>query len=440
MPFNFGAFAGGLSQGLLQGQKMQLEAQAHKLKAKMLETQQKAMEFDQQEKQRKAQEQANQQVELGKYVDMLSRGVPQQVTPGYESPEQQMSVAPVESNFRPATPQELMGQGLKSIPQEHRYNLIQQSMKPPTGAAASRAFATPQEALAFKNSEEYRQLYPYGARLNQTSRGLAFEGINPQDAANNAFHAELNKSGDRVKATQAYNDVLYGKGASGAAGRVAGEAGQFLGEPVAPMVPMQPGLSQPTLAPTPSPQPQPAPAPQPTATPGPPGETPAQRAARLKAEIKKNAAPVPEGQANKLVSNQHVQDSIKRLEDNFDPSFLGPVQGTDIAFAARRRIGSSIGYPLSDQETKFRQELANLKNAALYDASGAQINEQEQKRIANVLPSASDEPSVFRAGLARYKAEVEKLGLRRREMVGETRGSVGQPKRYKFNPQTGKLE
>lgn len=129
MGFNFGAFAGGVAKGINEGQKMHLEAEAHKLKAKMLKMQMDAAEFDQGEKVRKAGEQAQQQVELGRFVDMLGKGVPQQVTPGFEDPQQQMSIAPVESNFRPANPQELLGQSLKSIGPEHRFNLIQESMK-----------------------------------------------------------------------------------------------------------------------------------------------------------------------------------------------------------------------------------------------------------------------------------------------------------------------
>lgn len=112
MPFNFGAFAGGLAGGLERGQKMQLEAEAHKLKAKMLETQQKAAEFDQQEKIRKSQEQQAQQQQLGQvaedYLASATGGKP--AVPGYESPEQQMSVnrVPAQRGATQLTPQQAL--------------------------------------------------------------------------------------------------------------------------------------------------------------------------------------------------------------------------------------------------------------------------------------------------------------------------------------------
>jgi hypothetical protein len=130
MPFNFGAFAGGLGQGLQRGQAMALQAQEHKLKSEMIK--------NQLAKDKLAQQEADQQsLELGKYVEMGTKGVQQEVTPGYESPEQQMSVAPV-NQYRPATPQEMLGQGLKSVPPAHRYNLIEQSMKEPRSGAQQR--------------------------------------------------------------------------------------------------------------------------------------------------------------------------------------------------------------------------------------------------------------------------------------------------------------
>jgi len=129
--FDFGAFAGGLAEGLNRGQELKLRANESKLKAKMLEHQLKTQEFDQQERVRKSQEQAQQQVELGRYVDLLGKGVPGQphapLQPGAEGPEPEPGF---EVPRRPATSQELLGQGLKSVPAANRATIIGQSLKP----------------------------------------------------------------------------------------------------------------------------------------------------------------------------------------------------------------------------------------------------------------------------------------------------------------------
>jgi len=129
--FDFGAFAGGLAEGLSRGQELKLRANESKLKAKMLEHQLKTQEFDQQERVRKSQEQAQQQIELGRYVDMATTGMPGQppapLQPGAEGPEPEPGF---EVPRRPATSQELLGQGLKSVPATNRASLIGQSLKP----------------------------------------------------------------------------------------------------------------------------------------------------------------------------------------------------------------------------------------------------------------------------------------------------------------------
>src|SRR3990167_11279203 len=137
---DWGNLAGGFAKGLQSGSELGLRIQESKLKSKMLQHQMDVQDFEQQEKVRKAGEERQQAQELGRFVDLATKGVPQQVTPGFESEAQQMSVAPVESNFRPANPQELLGQGLKSVPAANRASLIQQSMKP-TAATQQRAYS-----------------------------------------------------------------------------------------------------------------------------------------------------------------------------------------------------------------------------------------------------------------------------------------------------------
>ncbi len=437
MPFNFGAFAGGLAKGLNEGEKLRQAREESKLKTKMLDAQARHLDFQNQQLQNtiESARQAHeiQQATADAFRSSITEGQPAQ--PGFENEAAQMSQAPTRATIGPKamSSNEIALEGL-----------LRQG-KATSGAfsggtrSQSLAFATPQEALAFKNSPEYKQLYPFGARLNQTSRGLAFEGINPQNAAANAFHSELAQSGDRAKATKAYNEVLYGAGASNAAGKVAGEAAQFLGEPIAPMQPNErpfPPASQVQSAPsipgpvTPSIRDmsvgdllhagQPAPAT--------PGETSAQRAARRKGEIKNETKPVEPSTAKELGGLETLLNkTVGDIKANYDNgAYLGPIKGDESAYSFRRRFGTTIGQPVTDREAVFRSALSDASDQLLRARSGAQINEQEFKRLKDMLPKATDEPQVFQANLKRFEGQVQATMTSRKKFGTMTRGELGQ--------------
>jgi hypothetical protein len=367
MPFNFGAFAGGMGQGLQQGAHLALQAEEHKLRAKMIKNQLKKSELEQQQ-------QDQQQLEMGKYVDMLSNGMPGQppapLMAGQEGPE---PAPDFQIPNRPANPAELLGQAVKSVPKEHRYNLIQESMKQPRVGSSIRPMSVGVGGTVWDPATQ-QEVY-----RNPTERvGI---GVEPQ---------MLNIARKIENGTASPHEInLYNQWPD----RVK-LINEKRGEGV-----KQGGLNI--------------------------EQSPAFQANITQKEKSKAAGePVPPGQAAKITSNQHVMDRLAVLRQNYDPAFLGMLQGTDIAFEARRR---GIGPELAKKETTFRQELNNLRNAALYDASGTQINEQEQKRIANVLPKATDTQKVFEEGLERYEAEVAQLGLRRADIVKTPRGEVGKP-------------
>ena len=122
---------GGFATGLKSGSELFLRAQESKLKTKMLEHQMDVQKFEQQERQRKAGDEAQQAVELGKLAEMVGSGVPGQppapLEPGQEgpTPDRWFQVP-----NRPATQGEIFGQSLRSVPASSRAGLIQQSMKP----------------------------------------------------------------------------------------------------------------------------------------------------------------------------------------------------------------------------------------------------------------------------------------------------------------------
>ena len=120
-----------------------------------------------------------------------------------------------------------------------------------------------------------------------------------------------------------------------------------------------------------------------------------------------------------------LQDTIALIRKNFNPSFLGPVKGTDLAFATRRRIGSVVNAPLSAQETTFRQALSDARNQIVYMLSGKQINEAESVRLNAALPAATDEAGVFLPGLNRFEQEMESIRQAHIKAGTATRSTVG---------------
>jgi len=120
-----------------------------------------------------------------------------------------------------------------------------------------------------------------------------------------------------------------------------------------------------------------------------------------------------------------LDNSVNQIEQTFSPDFLGPVKGRDVTFNARRQVGSMAGAPVSEQETNFRQSLANVSDLLLRARSGAQINEQEYARLSALLPKATDEPQVFAAGLARFKRELAVIRAERIRLGTTPRAELG---------------
>lgn len=128
---------------------------------------------------------------------------------------------------------------------------------------------------------------------------------------------------------------------------------------------------------------------------------------------------------------------VANIETNLDPDFLGPIKGTGAAFEVRRRVGSYIDSPLGSREVIFRESLADAADMLLRARSGAQINEDEYKRLSGMLPKATDEEKVFKAGLLRFDNELAKtiesriqLGTTPRNQLGSS-ASKSEPLRNK---------
>lgn len=138
--------------------------------------------------------------------------------------------------------------------------------------------------------------------------------------------------------------------------------------------------------------------------------------ARGSAEGSTQGRPLDPGTAKSISELESALRQVSNIRDNQSDAFLGPIKGRDDTFAARRQIGSYIQSPVGEKEVVFRQSLADVSDMLLRARSGAQINEGEYARLKNMLPKATDEPKVFKAGLDRFDKELKATVKKKMEL------------------------
>jgi len=322
---------------------------------------------------------------------------------------------------------------LNAVRPQDAVRLIQEQQKAETPGAGNAAFADVPSALAFQNSPEFKTAFPTGARLQQSSKGWTFQGVNPVNVAANEFHRVMAQTGDANQALAAYNSILFGGSAMQGAGRELGGAAATMGAPVPPA----PALTQPGR-PSTQPQAQAAPprihpgfagqiqaAPQ---APAQPGQSLPLQARQAQADITRETANIPEA-ASKEIGNLEtlLNTTIQDIRKNYDKgAYLGPLKGNETYYGIRRQFGSTIGQPVNDREASFRSALSDAGDMLLRARSGAQINEQEYKRLAGLLPKATDEPQVFEANLTRFENQLRQTLSNRKRLENMPRSGIGQ--------------
>lgn len=152
-------------------------------------------------------------------------------------------------------------------------------------------------------------------------------------------------------------------------------------------------------------------------------ETPAQKLERSRqlgvaaAEVEKSAKPLT-GEAAKSVAQL---DTLLEMSDDvealFDEKFVGQVTGR--LGAAREFTGE-----IAEQEVEFRRVTRDIKDMLLRARSGAQINEQEFKRLSNLTPSPEQPAKVFKARLRGFRRAVRQLRENRVRIATTGRGSL----------------
>ncbi len=91
--------------------------------------------------------------------------------------------------------------------------------------------------------------------------------------------------------------------------------------------------------------------------------------------------------------------AINRIKDNYSSNFVGPIAG---------RFGQTAEswMNLPEQQVTFYADVNDIKDQLLRARSGAQINEQEYKRLVKFLPDATNPEKNFISKLNRFEQEL----------------------------------
>lgn len=125
---------------------------------------------------------------------------------------------------------------------------------------------------------------------------------------------------------------------------------------------------------------------------------------QLQLEVKPKGAPAATA-IKELTDIEGLLNSVGTIEALFDPSFVGIVQGSPTLAA----VAEATGVGTSTKEVQFRRVVADLSDRLLRARSGAQINEQEFKRLQKILPQAHLSEVAFKARLSDFKREITEV-------------------------------
>lgn len=123
--------------------------------------------------------------------------------------------------------------------------------------------------------------------------------------------------------------------------------------------------------------------------------------------------PIPPEIQGKVSDLMTIQGALQKMEKLYLPEYVGPVTGR-VGKVKEELVGN-----LPSEQVEFYNWTRDVKDALLRARSGAQINEQEYKRLAGFLPSENIPPASYEARFKRFKQEVDMILSNKAKMLEE---------------------
>jgi hypothetical protein len=136
---------------------------------------------------------------------------------------------------------------------------------------------------------------------------------------------------------------------------------------------------------------------------------------QLQVEVKPKNAPAA-AQMKELSDLIGLRNSVTTIESLYDPSFVGIIEGSDVLNTLQETTGVGVDF----KKTQFRRVTKDLADRLLRARSGAQINEQEFKRLMKILPTAGLHETAFLARLEDFKRELEDVISTKQSVVEQS--------------------
>lgn len=150
----------------------------------------------------------------------------------------------------------------------------------------------------------------------------------------------------------------------------------------------------------------------------------------------------PSGERESIAKLMQFENQLDRITANWEKGFTGPVEGR--VGWVREVTGLKIGYTdeKAFKQTVFRQIVKDISDTLLRLRSGAQINEQEYRRLTKLVPTINLPDRSFRARLASLKIAISNTIGIRRELLKES-GFIApgaKVKKWVWDANTGELK
>lgn len=115
------------------------------------------------------------------------------------------------------------------------------------------------------------------------------------------------------------------------------------------------------------------------------------------------APSVPGAEVAKIGDLLNLKEKLKTIDKNYDPQFVGMIE------SRVQNIKQMTGVGASEKAAYFRQVTQDIKDSLLRARSGAQINEQEYRRLLPLVPNEGMSEVDFLAKRKRFEEVLDEM-------------------------------